>query len=171
MNSRTMVEQIGYPKCGADSGPLLPTTEGFLICAKCHKVFRSPDFTILRASREAHRASGCSPIVMSKRPDAASLAVGDLSVAERRSMVSISKGTLNALSEKSIDPLVALGLVELKQEPRGAKMVTVRETTDDGKRRAVLCATAAVLATEENVLIFDLGQPDPRAVARKAARR
>ncbi len=157
------IEQVGYPPHADDSGPWLPTTTGGLVCGKCHTIVREPYFGVLRLSRQAHREAGCEPINV-ERPKPSGPA--SLSVQERTLLRSVSVGNGMRITAAKVAPLVMLGLVREESDGRGG--VRARTTTDEGARIAALCVDGP---KPETILMFDLGEPDPRAFARTTRAR
>lgn len=162
----TMRATIAYPFHDKDGGALLPTSQGKLICARCHFVDQNPPYAVLARALAAHESAGEGPLTLGKRPPPEALGVADLTQGERKSMRSIHAGRVAYLSENSVAPLVSLGLVVVELYP-----VLRLEVTEHGKRLARLCADAEAQGSADTLLMFDLGPPDMGAAARVDRRR
>lgn len=163
-----------YPMHHEDSGPLIPTTDGGVICGRCHAVQHEPMAHVYAQAYRAHRESGCEPVLVTKRPPPERLTVADLNASERKALVTLDKGYLNRISERPFAALLVLGLVSMKQEhdPKAMRGVKVtREATEHGKRLGSECAKAAAAAVATTEPMFDLGPPDPAAEHRLALRK
>ena len=130
-----------------------------------------PSTSVLIAARAAHADAGCDPVVVFWRPPAKDLTVASLSDNERKWLVSVHRGGINRISKEGAEALADLGLITIESKTVKRKFTEIRTANEHGLRLAAECHEASVKTAACTEQMFDLGQPDPEAVARLEKRQ